>query len=74
MCDVMRACAHAGHLLAEEALASMPGSSTEVEVETPHGVWNCGVQSVPTRSVCVVDIMRSGCILLEAATDRRIGV
>ncbi|KAJ1457297.1 uracil phosphoribosyltransferase-domain-containing protein [Pelagophyceae sp. CCMP2097] len=51
------------HLLAEEALATMP--VVEVRVLSPCG-WFDGVRTLDGSELCIVDIMRSGGILLEA--------
>jgi len=55
-------------MLAEEALARLPDAKVDVTVETPCGTMTTGtVKAVPDDDVCVVDIMRSGAILQEAA-------
>ncbi|KAH8051664.1 hypothetical protein JL720_15048 [Aureococcus anophagefferens] len=60
-CD--RLCA----MLAEEALARLPGTAYDVPVETPCGTLTTGsAVVVPERDICLVDIMRSGAILQEA--------
>ena len=60
-CD--RLCA----MLAEEALARLPGTAYDVPVETPCGTPTTGsAVVVPERDICLVDIMRSGAILQEA--------
>ncbi|KAH8086249.1 hypothetical protein JL720_7454 [Aureococcus anophagefferens] len=66
-CD--RLCA----MLAEEALARLPGTAYDVPVETPCGTLTTGsAVVVPERDICLVDIMRSGAILQEAV--RRVNV
>jgi len=51
-------------MLAEEALARLPGTAAEA-VETPCGTAD-GLRVVASRGICLVDIMRSGAILQEA--------
>lgn len=51
-------------MLAEEALARLPGT-VEEPVTTPCGSAP-GLTTVPSGSICLVDIMRSGAILQEA--------
>lgn len=51
-------------MLAEEGLARLSGV-VETTVETPCGSY-VGLQAVPTHTICAVDIVRSGGILLEA--------
>ncbi|KAJ8602963.1 hypothetical protein CTAYLR_001567 [Chrysophaeum taylorii] len=59
--------ASADHLLAEEALASIVSDDEVSDVETPCGrARMSGGRHVDTSNVCVVDIMRSGAILMEA--------
>ncbi|KAJ8612141.1 hypothetical protein CTAYLR_002453 [Chrysophaeum taylorii] len=55
------------HLLAEEALASIVSDDEVSDVETPCGrARMSGGRHVDTSNMCVVDIMRSGAILMEA--------
>lgn len=51
-------------MLAEEGLARLPCVQEKV-VETPCGPFT-GLSYPPSDKICCVDIMRSGCILLEA--------
>jgi len=51
-------------LLAEEGLARLP-SVQPVDVVTPTGTY-AGLSTPETDKICCVDIIRSGCILLEA--------
>ena len=51
-------------MLAEEGLARLRGV-VEKTVETPCGSY-VGLAAVPTHTICCVDIVRSGGILLEA--------
>lgn len=60
--EYVRHCDRLMNLLAEEGLARFSKSTT---VETPCGVC-AGSQPLDGSQVCVVDIMRSGGILLEA--------
>ena len=61
-CD--RLCA----MLAEEALARLPGTVHGSAVETPCGTieGDASVVTVAPETICLVDIMRSGAILQEA--------
>lgn len=51
-------------ILAEEGLARLP-CVVEKTVTTPCGLYT-GLSAPPTDQICCVDIVRSGCILLEA--------
>jgi len=51
-------------ILAEEGLARLP-CVVEKTVTTPCGTYT-GLSAPPTDQICCVDIVRSGCILLEA--------
>jgi uracil phosphoribosyltransferase len=51
-------------MLAEEGLARL-SAVAEKTVETPCGTY-VGLSTVPTHTICCVDIVRSGGILLEA--------
>eukprot|EP00116_Pleurobrachia_bachei_P004190 sb/3464452/ len=60
-------------LLAEEALARLPGA-TPALLESPTGVYQGVVDDTPTEKLCVVSIVRSGDILLEAFRQLRPGL
>lgn len=54
-------------LLAEEALASIDDDKVDSLVETPCGLARMsGGRHVDTSKICVVDIMRSGAVVMEA--------
>jgi uracil phosphoribosyltransferase len=60
------------HLLAEEALASLPGTR-EASIKTPCGVFD-GLRLLPPEQIAVVSVVRSGDTLLEAVRHNYPGI